>query len=207
MTNSKIISPRQAEELFASLKSRFQKNMKRHQGIAWEDVEKKLRECLTGKPDTASKLWSLYQMEITGGEPDVVSPFTSVNKAGYKTNHDFIFIDCATESPAGRRSLCYDREALESRKENKPKDNVLGMASEMGIELLNEEEYRELHKFGEFDTKTSSWLKTPDEIRKLGGALFGDFRYGKVFVYHNGASSYYAVRAFRGFVRILKCSL
>ena len=175
------------EELLRALKGRFEKNMNRHKGLEWAKVQAKL-EAHTGK------LWSLNEMERTGGEPDVVG---RDGKTGQYT-----FVDCSAESPQGRRSVCYDREALESRKEHKPEDNALDMAAAMGIELLTEEQYRELQKLGNFDTKTSSWVKTPSDIRKLGGALFADFRYGNVFVYHNGAESYYAVRGFRGSVRV-----
>ncbi|HEY0899983.1 MAG TPA: DUF4256 domain-containing protein, partial [Sphingobacteriaceae bacterium] len=162
-------------------------NKNRHQGLEWNAVQARLE----ADPD---KLWSLNQMEQTGGEPDVVG---QDNSSG-----EFLFIDCAAESPSGRRSLCYDREALDSRKENKPENSAVDLADEMGIELLSEEQYRELQKLGKFDTKTSSWLKTPPEIRKLGGAIFADFRYGQVFVYHNGAPSYYAARGFRGLLRV-----
>lgn len=172
-------------ELLNILKVRFEKNMNRHKGIEWATVEAKLNAASGGE-----KLWSLNEMERTGGEPDVV---------GYdKKTNTFIFYDCSAESPNGRRSVCYDTEALESRKENKPKNSALGMAADMGIEILTEEQYRELQRLGTFDSKTSSWIKTPAEIRKLGGAIFADWRYGQVFVYHNGAESYYAARAFRG---------
>jgi hypothetical protein len=176
-----------SKELLNTLKVRFEKNRSRHKGLEWANVQTKL-EADTGK------LWSLNEMERTGGEPDVV---------GYdKKTGEYIFYDCSAESPTGRRSICYDREALDSRKENKPKNNAIGMAADMGIEILTEEQYRELQKLGKFDTKTSSWVKAPTEIRKLGGALFMDYRYGTVFVYHNGAESYYAGRAFRGLLRI-----
>lgn len=179
--------PEQREELLRALKARFEKNMNRHKGLEWAKVQAKL------EADT-EKLWSLNEMERTGGEPDVV---------GYdKKTGEYIFYDCSAESPTGRRSLCYDREALESRKEHKPENNANDMAAAMGIELLTEEQYRELQKLGNFDTKTSSWVKTPSAIRKLGGALFCDHRYGAVFVYHNGAESYYAARGFRGSLRI-----
>jgi hypothetical protein len=192
-SNKKELSQQQRKELFSSLKTRFEKNMNRHRGLAWADVHARL-DSSAGK----EKLWSLHEMERTGGEPDVV---------GYdKKTGQYIFYDCSAESPAGRRSLCYDREGLESRKEFKPENNAVDMATAMGIELLTEEQYRELQslqKAGEnFDTKTSSWLKTPSVIRKLGGAIFADFRYGTVFVYHNGAQSYYAARAFRGSIRV-----
>ena len=185
--NKKELSSNQREELFRTIKIRFQKNMNRHKGIEWSMVQVKLES-------NPEKLWSLHEMETTGGEPDVV---------GYdKKTSEYIFYDCSLESPAGRRSFCYDREALESRKEHKPKNNAVGMATEMGIEILTEEQYRELQKLGSFDTKTSSWVKTPPEIRKPGGALFCDFRFGTVFVYHNGAESYYAGRGFRGSLRV-----
>jgi len=186
-TNSKELSPAHREELLRALKARFEKNMNRHKGVDWAKVQAKLEA-------DAKKLWSLSEMERTGGEPDVV---------GFdKKTGEYIFFDCSTESPTGRRSLCYDREALESRKEHKPKNNAIDMAAAMGIELLTEEQYRELQKLGSFDTKTSSWITTPSEIRKLGGALFCDFRYGTLFVYHNGAESYYAARGFRGSLRV-----
>ena len=181
------LSPEQCEELLSALKTRFEKNMNRHQGLAWAKVQVKLEA-------NTEKLWSLSEMERTGGEPDVV---------GFdKKTGEYIFNDCCAESPKGRRSVCYDREGLESRKEHQPENNAIDMAAAMGIELLTEEQYRELQKLGNFDTKTSSWVKTPAEIRKLGGVLFADFRYGNVFVYHNGAQSYYAVRAFRGSLRV-----
>lgn len=183
----KELSAKQREELIDTLKARFVKNMNRHQNLDWAKVEAKLKT-------SNEKLWSLFEMERTGGEPDVV---------GYdKETDEYIFYDCAAESPKNRRSVCYDREALESRKANKPENNAVEMASEMGIELLSEEEYRELQTLGNFDQKTSSWLKTPADIRKLGGAIYGDFRYGRVFVYHNGAESYYSARGFRGSLRI-----
>ena len=186
-SNKKELSPKQREELLKALKARFEKNMNRHKGLEWTKVEAKLKA-------NTEKLWSLQEMEITGGEPDVV---------GYdKKRGEFIFYDCAAESPKGRRSVCYDREALEARKEHKPKDSAVNMAANMGIELLTEEQYRELQKLGAFDTKTSSWVQTPSNIRKLGGALFCDRRYDNVFVYHNGADSYYAARAFRGSLKV-----
>jgi len=186
-SNSMKLSPEQREELLRALKARFEKNMNRHQGLEWAKVQAKLEA-------NPSKLWSLHEMERTGGEPDVV---------GYdKKTGETIFYDCSAESPTGRRNVCYDREALESRKEFKPEDNAMDMAAAMGIDLLTEEQYRELQKLGNFDTKTSSWLKTPSEIRKLGGAIFGDRRYEHVFVYHNGAPSYYGVRGFRGSLRV-----
>jgi hypothetical protein len=181
------LSKKQREEVFTVLKARFEKNMNRHKGLAWAEVQAKLEA-------NAEKLWSLNEMERTGGEPDVVGHD--------KKTGEYIFYDCSSESPKGRRSLCYDRGALESRKEHKPKDSVVDMAAAMGIELLTEEQYRELQRLGDFDTKTSSWVKTPSHIRKLGGALFCDRRYDTVFVYHNGAESYYAVRAFRGSLRV-----
>ncbi len=185
--SKKELSAKQREELLKALKARFEKNMNRHQGLAWAEVQAKLEA-------NTEKLWSLSEMERTGGEPDVV---------GYdKNTGEYIFYDCAPESPKARRSLCYDREALDSRKENKPKGSAVDMATGMGIELLTEEQYRELHKLGEFDTKTSSWVKTPSDIRKLGGALFCDRRFNTVFTYHNGAESYYAARAFRGSLRV-----
>ncbi len=183
----KELSAKQSEALLATLTERFTKNMNRHKGIDWNAVQTKLKASKT-------KMWSLYEMESTGGEPDVV---------GYdKKNGDYIFYDCSTESPAGRRSFCYDREALNARKENKPKNSALDAAAAMGIDILTEENYRELQKLGKFDTKTSSWIQTPDNIRKLGGAIFADYRYGQVFVYHNGAESYYAARGFRGMLRV-----
>jgi hypothetical protein len=189
MEIKKELSTEQREQLLNILKGRFDINMNRHKDLEWTKVQSKLNT-----QAGAEKLWSLYEMERTGGEPDVI---------GYddKTG-EFNFYDCSVESPKGRRSLCYDREALESRKEYKPENNVIDMAAAMGIELLTEEQYRELQKLGNFDTKTSSWVKTPDEIRKLGGALFCDRRYNHVFVYHNGADSYYAVRGFRGSLRV-----
>ncbi len=181
------LSPTQQKELLAILKTRFEKNMNRHKGLEWVKVEEKL------VVDT-EKLWSLNPMVHTGGEPDVI---------GYdKSTNEFIFIDCSMEIPKGRRSICYDSQALQSRKENKPKNSAVGMATEMGIELLTEDQYRELQKLGDFDTKTSSWIETPDNIRKLGGALFCDRRYNTVFTYHNGAESYYAARGFRGLLRV-----
>lgn len=185
--NNKTLTQEQQTELLATLKARFEKNMKRHTGLKWADVEAKL---LT----KSDKFWSLYQMEQTGGEPDVVG-FDD------KTN-EYIFFDCAEESPKGRRSLCYDRAAWESRKENKPAYNAIDVAEEMGIEILTEEQYRELQMLGQFDRKTSSWVQTPNDIRKLGGAVFCDRRYNTVFLYHNGAESYYAARGFRGMLRV-----
>jgi hypothetical protein len=185
--NKKKVSPQQREEIVGALKARFEKNMNRHKGLEWGKVQATLEA-------DAEKLWSLHEMERTGGEPDVV---------GYdKRTGEYTFYDCSAESPKGRRSLCYDREALESRKEHKPENNAMDMAAAMGIELLTEEQYRELQKLGDFDTKTSSWVKTPPDIRRLGGALFCDRRYDRVFVYHNGAESYYAARGFRGSLRV-----
>jgi len=185
--NKKELLQEQREELLKTLKDRFEKNMNRHKGMEWARVQAKLEA-------SAEKLWSLDDMESTGGEPDVV---------GYDQKTDeYIFYDCAAESPKGRRSICYDPEALESRKEHKPGNSAIGMAAEMGIEILDEEQYRELQQFGKFDTKTSSWLKTPAGIRKLGGAIFADYRYGTIFIYHNGAESYYAARGFRGVLRV-----
>jgi hypothetical protein len=186
-SNKKKLSADQREELLRILRARFEKNMNRHKGLEWSNIQAKLQ----GNPE---KLWSLDDMETTGGEPDVV---------GYdKKTGEYIFYDCSAESPKDRRSLCYDREALESRKEHKPKNSAIDMAADMGIEILTEEQYRELQKIGNFDTKTSSWVKTPSEIRKLGGAVFCDRRYNTVFVYHNGAESYYAARGFRGSLRV-----
>jgi hypothetical protein len=185
--NQKELSAKQRDELLRSLKARFEKNVERHKGIVWADVEARLSA-------SASKLWSLSEMERTGGEPDVVGRD--------KKTGEFIFYDCSAESPKGRRSLCYDHEALTSRKENKPTDSAVSVAEAMGVELLTEEQYRELQMLGEFDLKTSSWVKTPPAIRKLGGAIFCDRRYDTVFVYHNGAESYYAARGFRGSVRV-----
>jgi len=181
------LSPKQREQLLRALKARFEKNMNRHQGLEWAAIQAKLE-------DNTEKLWSLNEMERTGGEPDVVGLD--------KKTGEYIFYDCAAESPKGRRSLCYDREALDSRKENKPKDSAIEVATAMGAELLTEEQYRELQKLGKFDAKTSSWAKTPSNIRKLGGALFCDRRFDTVFVYHNGAESYYAARGFRGWLRV-----
>lgn len=175
------------QELITILKNRFEKNMNRHKGADWNKIQAKLLA-------NPGKLWSLNEMEKSGGEPDVV--------IFDKKSEDILFCDCTPESPAGRRSLCYDKKAWESRKEHKPKSNVIDMASEMGIELLTEEQYFALQSLGKFDTKTSSWIRTPEEIRKLGGAIFADFRFGRVFVYHNGAESYYAGRAFRGLLKI-----
>jgi len=186
-SKNKNLSPEQREQLLGVLKARFEKNRNRHEGLTWDRVQTKLEA-------SPEKLWSLNEMERTGGEPDVVGRD--------ETTGEYIFYDCSAESPNGRRSLCYDREALESRKQHKPENNALDMAAAMGIELLTEDQYRELQRLGAFDTKTSSWIRTPSQIRKLGGALFCDRRYGTVFVYHNGAESYYAARAFRGSLRI-----
>ena len=187
MENKKELSLEQREELIRALKARFEKNMNRHKGLEWIVLQAKLEANI-------EKLWSLNEMERTGGEPDVVG---HDNKTG-----EYIFYDCSAESPKGRRSVCYDREGLESRKEHKPENNAIDMAAAMGIELLTEEQYRELQKHGNFDTKTSSWVKTPAEIRKLSGALFCDRRYNHTFVYHNGAESYYGLRGFRGSLRV-----
>lgn len=186
-SGKKELSQEQRDELLRILKDRFEKNLNFHKGIEWNVVQLKLEANI-------EKLWSLNEMEITGGEPDIV---------GYDENTDeYIFYDCSQESPKGRRSICYDREALESRKEHRPENSAIDMAGAMGIEILTEEEYRMLQELGNFDTKTSSWIKTPDHIRKLGGAIFCDRRYDTVFVYHNGAESYYASRGFRGSLKI-----
>jgi hypothetical protein len=187
MENQKELSPEQQEELLSTLKARFEKNKSRHEGLEWAKVQARLEA-------NAEKLWSLHEMEKTGGEPDLIG---QDQKSG-----EYIFYDCSSESPKDRRSTCYDEEALESRKEHKPKNSAIGMAQTMGINILSEEEYRYLQKFGNFDTKTSSWIKTPEKIRDLGGAIFADFRYGNVFVYHNGAESYYGSRGFRGSLKI-----
>lgn len=185
--SNKKLSGKESEQLLAALKERFEKNKSRHKGIEWSKVQAKLEKA-------QGKMWSLQQMESTGGEPDVV---------GFdKKKGEFVFYDCSPESPKGRRSFCYDRAALNSRKEHKPKDSAMDMADEMGVEILTEDEYRGLQETGEYDLKTSSWLKTPDKIRKLGGAIFGDRRFDTVFIYHNGAESYYAGRGFRGKVRV-----
>jgi len=186
-SNQKDLLPEQRAQLLTALKARFERNMNRHKGLDWARIQEKLEV-------HAEKLRSLNEMERTGGEPDVIG-------LDHKTG-DYIFCDCSAESPKGRRSFCYDREALESRKENKPENNAVDMAAAMGVELLTEEQYRALQKLGDFDTKTSSWVKTPSDIRKLGGALFCDRRFDTVFVYHNGAESYYAARAFRGLLRV-----
>ncbi|MBX2955363.1 MAG: DUF4256 domain-containing protein [Cyclobacteriaceae bacterium] len=183
----KKLTKDQQQELLKTLKSRFEKHMNRHKGIEWDRVQTRLEA-------NPAKLWSLNEMEKTGGEPDVIY-FD-------KRSGELIFCDCSAETPKGRRSICYDHEALESRKEHKPKTSAVQMAEDMGIELLTEDQYRNLQKLGPFDTKTSSWLKTPVDIRKLGGAIFGDYRFGHAFVYHNGAESYYGVRAFRGLLKI-----
>jgi hypothetical protein len=186
-SNKKELSPEQRAALLKALQARFEKNMNRHKGIEWAKVQAKLET-------NTERLWSLHEMERTGGEPDVVRQDT---KTG-----EFIFVDCSPESPKGRTSVCYDREGLESRKEHKPGNTAVDMAAAMGIELLTEEQYLELQKLGDFDSKTSSWLRTPAEIRDLGGALYGDRRYGRVFVAHNGAQSYYSARGFRGSLRV-----
>ena len=185
--NKKQLSSTEREQLLKILKARFEKNMHRHKGVVWTTIQAKLESA-------PEKLWSLNEMEVTGGEPDVVDY--------NETTNEVIFYDCAAESPKGRRSICYDHQALESRKENKPANSALNMAAEMGIEILTEENYKRLQEFGKFDTKTSSWIKTPNEIRKLGGALFCDCRYNHVFTYHNGAESYYAARGFRGLLKV-----
>ncbi|MBP1755550.1 MAG: hypothetical protein H6Q59_1948 [Firmicutes bacterium] len=187
MENEKILSTEQRANILEILKMRFEKNMDRHMGLEWNMVLIRLEA-------NDSKLWSLNEMERSGGEPDIIF--------GDSQTEDYVFYDCSSETPIGRRSLCYDRDALNSRKENKPKSSAMEMAGEMGIEMLNEEQYRELQKFGAFDAKSSSWVNTPDNIRKLGGALFCDLRYGTVFVYHNGAESYYSGRGFRGMLRV-----
>jgi hypothetical protein len=183
----KDLSPQQREKLLEELRTRFEKNMDRHEGLEWATVKAKLEA-------SADKLWSLNEMERTGGEPDVIGRD--------KRTGEYLFMDCSAESPTGRRSVCFDREGLEARKEHRPENNAMDMAASMGIELLTEEQYRQLQKLGSFDLKTSSWVQTPAEIRKLGGALFCDRRYGQVFVYHNGAQSYYAARGFRGALKV-----
>lgn len=183
------ISSKEKDQLIETLKQRFENNVKRHQSIEWHEVELRLTDA-----KTKNKLWSLNEMEKTGGEPDVIAYDQSTDT--------YIFCDCAAESPKGRRSVCYDLAGLESRKEHKPKNNAVDMAKNMGIEMLDEQQYKNLQKLGVFDAKTSSWIKTPDDIRKLGGALFADYRYGHVFVYHNGAQSYYGARAFRGMLKV-----
>ena len=187
MDSKTKLSQELSEDLFKILQTRFEQNMNRHKGLEWAKIQAKLEK-------SPKKLWSLHEMEETGGEPDVV---------GYdKKTDEFIFYDCSAESPKGRRSVCYDPDALESRKQHKPKHSAIGMAAEMGVELLTEEQYRGLQEFGKFDTKTSSWIATPTDIRELGGAIFGDWRYGTVFIYHNGAESYYAARGFRTSLRV-----
>lgn len=187
METNKTLTPEEHSTLLTTLKNRFEKNVVRHQNLNWNDVATKLAQA-------PEKMWSLNEMERTGGEPDVVAYDVLTN--------EFVFYDCSSETPKNRRSLCFDRKALADRKEYKPENNVIDVASAMGITLLSEEEYRRLQKFGNFDTKTSSWIETPPEIRKLGGALFADFRYNTVFIYHNGASSYYVARGFRGSLRV-----
>lgn len=183
----KKLNAKDSEQILSILETRFNKNVNRHKGLDWDKVKTKLRA-------NSDKLWSLILMEKTGGEPDVIGYDKKIN--------EYIFFDCSPESPIGRRSYCYDSQALQSRKENKPKNNAMDVAAEMGIEMLTEEQYKELQKLGTFDTKTSSWIVTPPSIRKLGGAIFADFRYGTVFIYHNGAESYYAARGFRGALRV-----
>ncbi len=186
-TSKKTLSPENRFELLEELKNRFEENMQRHKGLKWADIQASLE----GSPE---KLWTLAEMERTGGEPDVV---------GFdKKSGEYVFFDCSAETPAGRRSLCYDREAWESRKQHKPESDAISVAQAMGVELLTEEQYRDLQKLGEFDLKTSSWVKTPADVRSLGGALFCDRRYGRVFTFHNGAESYYGARAFRGVLRV-----
>jgi len=185
-SNKKKLSAEQQQELLKTLQSRFENNMKRHRGMEWTRVRARLER-------NVEKLWSLYEMERTGGEPDVIAQ---------QTNGAYIFYDCAAESPKERRSLCYDRQALDARKQHKPENSAIDVAEALGIEILTEEQYRELQKLGEFDTTTSSWIKTPPDIRKLGGAIFCDRRYNTVFTYHNGADSYYAARGFRGLLRV-----
>lgn len=187
MSQQKIVSQQQKEELLKTLQSRFEKNLNRHKELEWKKVQAKLE----ANPE---KLWSLNEMEETGGEPDVIKYDN--------TTDEYVFYDCSAESPKGRRSVCYDPEALASRKQHKPKHSAVGMAAEMGIELLTEEQYHELQQLGKFDTKTSSWIATPDDIRALGGAIFGDWRYGKTFIYHNGAESYYGARGFRACLKV-----
>jgi hypothetical protein len=183
----KLLPAKQRDEILATLKARFEENMNRHRGLEWAKVRAKLDA-------NAGKVWSLGEMERTGGEPDVVGQD--------KKTGEYLFVDCSAQSPEGRTSLCYDREALDSRREHKPKNSIMDMAAAMGIEVLTEEQYHELQKLGEFDTKSSSWIKAPDEIRKLGGGLYGDRRFGRVFIYHNGPQSYYSGRAFRGMLRV-----
>jgi hypothetical protein len=187
ISNQKTLSPEQSEELLSILQARFEKNKQRHEGLDWTKIQKRLLA-------NTKKLWSLHEMEVTGGEPDVVGQDEETG--------EYLFYDCSAESPKGRRSVCFDREALESRKQHKPENSAIDMATAMGIELLSEEQYRKLQKLGKFDLKTSSWVQTPADIRKLGGALFCDCRFGHVFLYHNGAESYYAARGFRGSLRV-----
>ncbi len=187
MANKKVLTPEESVKLIETLKARFEKNANRHSAIEWTQIQTKLEA-------NPSKLWSLNEMERTGGEPDVV--------AFDKKTGEYIFYDCSPESPKDRRSVCYDHKALESRKEHKPKDSAINMAETMGVSILTEEEYRQLQQLGNFDTKTSSWIETPEAIRKLGGAVFCDFRYGTIFLYHNGAESYYAARGFRGSLKV-----
>jgi hypothetical protein len=194
VVDKKELSAKQREGLFTTLKARFEKNMNRHKGFLWAEVQAKLEASLPGKQTGIGKLWSLNEMERTGGEPDVVGRD--------KKTGEYIFFDCSAESPAGRRSVCYDREGQKSRNEHQPENNAIDMAAAMGIEILTEEQYRQLQELGNFDTKTSSWVETPPGIRKHGGALFCDRRYDHVFVYHNGAQSYYAARGFRGSLRV-----
>jgi hypothetical protein len=189
LESKKELTPAQQETLLKTLKERFEKNSNRHNGLVWAEIQAKL-----DAKAAAGKLWSLHEMETTGGEPDIIGHD--------KATGEYLFCDCSAESPKGRRSICYDREALDARKENKPQNSALDMANTMGIEILTEEQYRALQKLGNFDTKTSSWVKTPVEIRKLGGAIFCDKRYDMVFMYHNGADSYYAARGFRGLLRL-----
>lgn len=186
-TTKKTLSPQQIKEFLTTLQTRFEKHTSRHKGLTRKTIQAKLEK-------NTEKLWSLHQMETTGGEPDVI---------GYdKKTNEYIFCDCSAETPAGRRNTCYDREAQDARKEHKPKNNAIDMATSMGIEILTEEQYKELQTLGKFDAKSSSWLKTPSEVRKHGGAIFGDYRYGHVFIYHNGVQSYYAARGFRGTVKV-----
>jgi hypothetical protein len=187
ISNQKTLSPEQSEELLGILQARFEKNKQRHEALGWTKIQERLLA-------NTEKLWSLHEMEITGGEPDVVGQDEETG--------EYLFYDCSAESPKGRRSVCFDREALESRKQHKPENRAIDMATAMGIELLSEEQYRKLQKLGKFDLKTSSWVQTPADIRKLGGALFCDCRFGHVFLYHNGAESYYAARGFRGSLRV-----
>jgi len=193
-TTKKQLSPKQSEELLKVLRVRFEKNKNRHKGLEWAKVQAKLEACLSGRQANPEKLWSLDEMEITGGEPDVVGHD--------KKTGEYVFYDCSAESPKERRSLCYDHEALEKRKEHKPADSAINMAIDMGIELLTEEQYGDLQQMGKFDAKTSSWLNTPSEVRKLGGAISGEFRFGRVFIYANGADSYFGARGFRGSLRV-----